>query len=155
MSLINSSSRENQLDDVNQRSLRFFRESVEDITGGDVSYRNTIRVPSEWWEWARKNSQPVLALEQSFVHVFTIKRSRAAIRLDSVPIKWMGEHGIGYVWSYKLKGRWYYTTMLENGSYSPEMRSPEGAVRGNASRPWFSWMEHPDNPHRKRFPGPK
>ena len=135
---------------MKERTIEYFRERVAGLTGGQVLFKETVPVPDEWWMGSRRPDSPAITLEVSHVHVFSIRRGHEEIYHRSAPIRWMGDDGLAYVWSYKLKGRWYYTRIFHRSIEHPEIKSPEDAVRANARRPWLSWqVDHPDNRRNK------
>jgi hypothetical protein len=115
--------------------IEFYRESVEKLTGGDVTWRETIPVPLSWWRGNQiiSNEQEKM-IQKNVVHVFDIKRSIKEILGRTTSIRWMGETGVGYVWAYQRQNRWYYTRVFHNSSTG--VLSPEDAVRVSSSPYW-------------------
>jgi hypothetical protein len=76
------------------------------------------------------------SLEESAIHVFDIRRSEHEVMTAETPVRWMGERGRAYVWSYQRHGRWYYTRVFDDPRRGVD--SPETAVklRAREGRPW-------------------
>ena len=117
---------------MKEPSIEFYRESVESLTGGEVTWKETIPVPLSWWKRDQIISEEQeKLLQKNVVHVFDIKRSLKEILDRTTSIRWMGETGIGYVWAYQRQNRWYYTRVFHRPSIG--VHSPEDAVRMNSS----------------------
>ena len=112
--------------------IEFYRESVEILTGGEVTWKETVFVPSSWWKGNRTiPKEEEKTLQKNVVHVFDIKRGHKEVIEGEAPIRWMGENGKAYVWAYQRNGRWYYTRVLHRQSTG--VLSPEDAVRQSSS----------------------
>lgn len=113
---------------MKEPELEFYRESVELLTEGEVTWRETIPVPESWWQGRQallKNKEGTV--QKNVVHVFDIKRSKEEVMGGTTVIRWMGQTGISYVWAYQRNNRWYYTRIFHN-PYNG-VRSPEDAVK--------------------------
>jgi hypothetical protein len=116
---------------MKEPSIDFYRESVLLLTGGEVTWKETIAVPESWWQGKQIISKDQgEKLQKNVVHVFDIKRSQEEITGNTTVIRWMGKIGTAYVWAYQRQNRWYYTRVFHNPSKG--IRSPEDAVKLNS-----------------------
>jgi hypothetical protein len=112
--------------------IEFYRESVESLTGGEVTWKETIPVPLSWWKGDQTISkEQEESLQKNVVHVFDIKRSLKEVMDRTTDTRWMGQIGEAYVWAYQRNGRWYYTRVFHRPSL--DVLSPEDAVKISSS----------------------
>lgn len=111
---------------MKQHSIEFFKKDIEELCHGTVLWRETVQVPEDWWKGCQRPNEVPCNLQESMVHVFDVKREEADLVGDS-SVRWMGEHGVAFAWSYRRNGRWYYTVTFKNPETGVD--DPETAVR--------------------------